>query len=222
MPAIIFDFNGVLVWDTSLHTNAWSLFGQRLRGEPFSDAEIEMQVLGRTNRHIMTYLNGGPMDEAEIERLAEQKEQIYRQMCLDLGADFGLSPGAVDLLDWLALTAIPRTIATASGRNNLDFYIRHLNLPRWFDVGQIVYDDGSLPGKPAPDVYLKAAANLGYDPAECIVIEDSPSGIQAAHAAGIGRIIGLGPADNHARLQALPGVSLAIEHLGQFPKDLLA
>ena len=81
---------------------------------------------------------------------------------------------------------IPRTIATSSEITNVQFFIQHLSLHRWFDVTKIVYDDGVRPGKPAPDMYLAAARNIGIAAGECMVVEDAISGLQAAHAAGIG------------------------------------
>lgn len=91
----------------------------------------------------------------------------------------------------------------------------HLHLGCWFDAGLTVYDDGSRPGKPAPDIYLQAARNLGLAPAQCVVVEDSRSGIEAAHAAGIGHIVALGPADGHHQPACLVGVGQVVESLWQ-------
>jgi HAD superfamily hydrolase (TIGR01509 family) len=179
---IIFDFNGVLWWDNALQAQAWRRFSAWVRGTPLSDEEMAIHVHGRNNPHTLSYLAGRPVEGEELARLIEAKETIYRQLCLDLGEDFRLSPGAPALLDLLAAQGIPRTIATASGRANVDFFVTHLELGRWFEVERFVYDDGHLPGKPAPDMYRRAAANLGLAPARCIVVEDSRSGIQAARA----------------------------------------
>jgi len=218
---IVFDFNGVLWWDTHLHTWAWKQFSARLRGAPLSDEELAVEVFGRTNRHTLEYLVGHPLTREEAEDLSEQKEQIYRQACLDLGAEFRLSPGAVQLLDFLAAHNIRRTVATASDKINLEFFVEYLDLRRWFDLAQIVYDDGVRPGKPQPDIYLQAACNLGLEPARCVVVEDSRAGIAAARAAGIGCLYALGPAPTHPALRHLPGVREAIENLGQLPRDEL-
>jgi beta-phosphoglucomutase-like phosphatase (HAD superfamily) len=94
-------------------------------------------------------------------------------------------------------------------------------LARWFDVAKIVYDDGSRPGKPAPDVYLAAAENIHTEPGQCIVVEDAVSGLESAYAAGIGCIIGLGGPTVRARLLACKGVELVIESLRDFPRELL-
>ena len=220
--AIIFDFNGVLLWDTPLHDKAWELFSAEIRGVPFSEREMLTQVHGRTNRTIMPYLLGREPADAEIAELSAAKEEIYRQLCLAAPASFVLSPGAVDLLTDLRQRRIPFTIATSSGRENVDFYIEHLHLARWFDLDRIIFDDGSRPGKPAPDMYQAAAAAVDHPSARCIVVEDSFSGIESAAGAGIGCIIALGPAERRAELAAWPGVAMTIEKLSQFPENLLA
>jgi HAD superfamily hydrolase (TIGR01509 family) len=218
---LIFDFNGVLWWDGRLQEQSWMQFSATLRGFPLSDDEMAIHVHGRTNRHTLEHLVGHAVSEDELERLSEQKERIYRQLCLDQGPEFQLSPGAVDLLDFAAAHAIRRTIATASGRANVDFFVAHLHLDRWFDINCIVYDDGNAPGKPAPDIYLRAARNLGLAPAQCVVVEDSLSGLEAAHRAGIGHVLALAPADSHWRLAQLEGVDEAIDSLEQFPRQRL-
>ncbi|MFC1974863.1 HAD family hydrolase [Chloroflexota bacterium] len=218
---IIFDFNGVLLWDTHLQEQAWIQFSTEIRGIPFSEEEMAIHMHGRNNQYTQDYLAGRSVTNEELTPLIQQKESIYQQLCLDQGPDFKLSPGAIELLDFLVAHHIPHTIATASGKINLDFFVRHLDLTRWFNLEQIVYDDGTRPGKPAPDIYLQAARNLDLPPAQCVVAEDSISGIQAAHSAGIDHIIALGPAHTHRQLARFQGVKSVIENLQQTPKEQL-
>jgi beta-phosphoglucomutase len=216
---VIFDFNGVLWWDAPLQEQSWKQFSAEIRGVPLSSEEMAIHVHGRTNRHTLEYLTGRTLQGDELEQLSERKEQIYRHLCLAQGQGFQLSPGAIDLLDFLVAHDILRTIATASGWINVEFFVENLDLDRWFDIGRIVHDDGSRPGKPAPEIYRQAAANLGLSPARCVVVEDSRSGIQAAQRAGIGYIVALGPAHTHGRLSQLKGVSEVIKDLRQFPRQ---
>jgi HAD superfamily hydrolase (TIGR01509 family) len=218
---LIFDFNGVLWWDGHLQEQSWTQFSAQMRGVPLAGKEIAVHVHGRNNRHTLAYLLGRSVDEDELGRLSERKERVYRQLCLDQGQEFKLSPGAVELLDWLAAHDVGHTIATASGRINVDFFVEHLHLERWFDVEHIVYDDSFRPGKPAPDIYRQAAANLGLDPARCVVVEDSQSGLEAARRAGIGYIVALGPAPTHPQLARLEGVDEVIDSLERFPRERL-
>jgi len=218
---IIFDFNGVLLWDAPLHVQAWQATALRLRGSPLNDDEFSIHVHGRTNSYILGYLSGRSLRETELLELIQVKESMYRDLCLKNPEMFVLSPGAEALLDFVSSKDIPRTIATASEKTNLDFFIQHLGLDKWFDLQRIVYDDGALPGKPAPDMYANAAGNIGLAPHECVVVEDAISGFQSAHAANIGHIVGLGPIETHNRLLACQGVSTVIESFEHFPHELL-
>ena len=97
--------------------------------------------------------------------------------------------GAEELLDYLKENNIPYCLATGSGMDNLSFYIEHMGLGRWFDESNMVYFDGSFPGKPAPDTYLIAAKRIGLDASECVVFEDGTSGMLAAKRANASKII---------------------------------
>jgi beta-phosphoglucomutase len=218
---IIFDFNGVLVWDAALHTESWNGVAKELRGRELTDEECAVHMHGRPVAYVLSYLAGREVTGRELQDLTDRKESLYRRLCLANPRTFVLSPGARELLDALTVCNIPRTIATSSEKTNLDFFRAQLGLDRWFDPLGIVYDDGSRPGKPAPDMFLAAAEIIGLKPCECIVIEDAVSGLQAAHAAGIGYIIGLGPEPTHAGLLACDGVATVIDSLAQFPGKLL-
>ena len=215
---LIFDFNGVLWWDGDIQALSWNRMAVELRGVPFSGEEMAGWVHGRTNRTILEYLTGRPVAGGELAGLVERKESHYRRECLALGDAFRLSPGAVELLEFLEEREIPRTIATASDGTNVAFFFEHLGLSRWFDLRRVVCDDGTFPGKPAPDIYLRAARALDLEPGSCLVVEDARAGIQAAAAAGIGRILALGPASRHEELRSLPGVWRVIESLERLPR----
>ena len=89
----------------------------------------------------------------------------------------------------LAGRGIVCTIATASGKENVDFYFEHLGLSRWFEYDRVAYNDGKIAGKPAPDIYLKAMSFIARAPSEVIIFEDAVAGICAAENAHAGRII---------------------------------
>ncbi|MBN1439990.1 MAG: HAD family phosphatase [Anaerolineales bacterium] len=211
---IIFDFNGVLWWDGPLVEESWQAAAFKIRGRPFTPEETARIMHGRDSRGTMEYLAGRPLSREESARLVGEKEAHYRDLCRKQGEAFRLSPGAEELLEYLRERGIPRTIATVSIIENVDFFVRRLRLDRWFNTRLIVYDDGILPGKPAPDFYLKAAENLKRDPARCVVVEDSLSGIQAARAAGIGRVIGL-TTNQPAEALLGAGAHETVENLGQ-------
>lgn len=217
---IIFDFNGTLFLDSEKHMEAWRVFSKKLRGTAFTDEEMRDHMFGRTNEDIIAYAIGKKPDRELVEKCTAEKESIYRQMCRDDRENFVLTDGAVELLNYLKAHNIPRTIATMSEKVNVDFFIEGFQLARWFDLEKIVYDNGKIPGKPAPDIYEIAAKKLGLAPSDCIVVEDAVSGIAAAKNAGIGKIIAIGPEKNHNFLMSLDGVSETITNFNEFNREV--
>lgn len=207
---ILFDFNGVLFWDSHFHETAWKAYSKQIRGAELSSEEMLHHVHGRTNKDIFEYLLGIPVIGEELSRHIDGKEGTYRQICLNHPDEFKLAPGAIEYLDYLKSKNILRTIATASEISNLQFFFKHLDLGKWFDFNLVAYDDGTIRGKPAPDIYLKAAKNLNLNPVDCVVIEDSRSGIAAAYNAHVGKIIALGAKEKHIGLAELEGVNQTI------------
>ncbi len=187
----VFDFNGTLIDDSEFHNSAWNSISMELRGRPFTEEELRFKIYGLNNSSIVEYLAGGLSGDKTMADLAVKKEKIYRDMCLANPDKFKLVPGAEDFLDYMKFHEIPRAIATASGLDNVEFYIERLDLYRWFTFDKIVYDNSSFPGKPAPAFYLIAAERLGLAPEDCIVFEDSAAGLKSANNAGIGKIIAL-------------------------------
>lgn len=218
---IIFDFNGVLWWDTQLQEQAWKEYSVQLRGGPLTNEEMSIHVHGRNNKHTLEFLIGKELAENELRKLIQEKESTYRNLCLQQRESFKLSPGAVELLDFLIAKNIPHTIATASEQSNVHFFIEHLGLAKWFEINSIVLDDGTLPGKPDPAIYIRSAEKINLKPKDCIVVEDAKSGIAAAYAAGIGKIIALGPETKRELLLQIPGVSEVINDFTQFRKEEL-
>ena len=218
---IIFDFNGVLFSDGDLQEKAWQVMARELRGREMTDEEFALHMHGRSNAYVLSYLAGRQITAAELAGLIEAKESLFRSLCLDTPNRMKLSTGAQDLLGWLKLAGIPRAIATSSPLVNVKFFIQHLYLDRWFDVEEIIFDDGVRPGKPAPDMYLAAARNIDVEPRRCVVVEDAVSGVVAAQAAGVGYIVGIGAAAAHAHLLTSKGADVVIETLRDFPREPL-
>ncbi len=206
---IIFDFNGTLFWDSQKHYDAWIETSKKLRGTPFNDYEMVHYMFGRKNAEIIEYALGYMPSEKEIEKIALEKELIYLDMCKNDPENTKLADGVEQFLDYLCEKEIPHTIATMSEKINVDFYIDVFNLAKWFNLDQIVYSDGTIPGKPAPDIYEIAAKKIGVAPENCIVFEDAISGIEAAKSAGIKRIIAVAskePVDFYTSIDCVSNV----------------
>lgn len=215
LRGVVFDFNGVLLWDTHLHEAAWQLFSKRLRGKAFTVEEMDQHVHGRNNQHTLTYLTGKALSSLELNRLIEQKEHTYHELAIAAGEQYCFSPGAIALLEQLQQRQIPFTIATASPALNVDFYYQQLDLARWFARDKLVFDDGSRPGKPDPALFLAAADKIHVPFDHCLLIEDSLSGLEAARRGGAGYIVALGPKEKQAQLQQVAGVDQVISQLDE-------
>jgi HAD superfamily hydrolase (TIGR01509 family) len=217
---IIFDFNGVLLWDISWHREAWKQLAEKFGKESFTEEEWK-HFEGVPTGDLVPKLLGRNVTEDELATDVRKKDALYREIAEAKETGHNLSPGAAPLLDELAKRNIPRAIATSSSPGDMDYFIKTYDLGRWFDPLSVVCTDGSFPGKPAPDIYRIAAERIGVAIGQCIVIEDSLSGVVAAKNAGAGTVIGLGTAARHQELLAA-GADSAIQTLGDVRvQDLL-
>ena len=165
-----------------VHELAWRRYLEDL-GIPAEDVSSRMH--GRRNDEIFRDFVGPDADPRAIQAHGAAKERLFREMMRGR-LDRYLVPGVAA---WLQRSAgLPVALATNGERPNIDFVLDGADLRSWFRV--IV--DGSQVSrpKPAPDVYLRAARELGVAPRNCIVFEDSAVGVAAARAAGM-RVVGV-------------------------------
>lgn len=190
--AIIFDFNGTMLFDTPLQFRAWNELAEETLGHGLSEEEFLRCTNGRPSRETVEYF-WGDVGEAQTNALVARKREKYKALCLANPAEFHLADGLPEVLDLLKQAGVPFTIATSSNPRSMDFYFDHLNLAAWFRREAVICSDHRFPGKPAPDIYLIAARALGFPPERCIVVEDAMAGAQAARNAGIGYVIVIDP-----------------------------
>lgn len=183
---VIFDFNGTLFWDTKLHNKAWDIFLTK-HNLHLSDEDKFQKLHGKNNRDIFQAIFNGMLSDEEIRNYTLEKELLYQELCLH--TNMPLAPGAPEFLDFLKNNNIPFTIATASGKENVDFYFEHLPLTNWFEYNKVVYNNGKIKGKPDPQIYQIAMSIIGKKPEEVIIFEDAVAGLQAAKNAQAGKII---------------------------------
>lgn len=193
MTGIIFDFNGTMFMDSDLHEASWLQLIQKYSDSKVTEEDILKNLHGKTNDVVLRNFISKNLTDEEIQRLSDEKEAYYRETVLNSSDHKEFTKGLKEVLDYLKKKNSPMTIASASPKINMDFYFDYLDLGIWFDYEKIVYHDGSFPGKPAPDIFLIAAKKISVAPENCLVIEDSYSGLQAAHSAGIGTIVAIDP-----------------------------
>lgn len=182
----VFDFNGTLLWDTPLHNRAWDVFLDR-HHLSLTDRQKDEKIHGRNNELIFPAIFEREMEPEEISRYVTEKEALYRDLCLQTG--IGFAPGAAELIHFLKERGVKVAIATASGKENVDFYIDYLQLGQLVDPRYIVYNNGCYKSKPEPDIFLSAIHLLDIQPHEVVIFEDSPAGIEAARRANPGKVI---------------------------------
>jgi beta-phosphoglucomutase len=192
----IFDLDGVIVDSTALHTRVWERYL-----EPFGidSARIQERMHGKRNDEIVRELFGAGLSEEELFRHGAAKEALYREMIAP-HLESLLVPGIREFL--AAYEGIPIGLASNAEPANVECILENAGLKNRFRV--IVDGDQVSRPKPWPDIYLKAAAALGLAPEDCVVFEDSLTGISAALSAGA-TVVGL-----TTTCGDLPGVDLAV------------
>ena len=219
VKGILFDFNGTMVFDGPEHKKAWSVFSQKYRGKPISDDEIN-HMHGRTNKNIIELLLKNQVNAKENAQLSKDKEALYREICKSEGDAYHLVDGLEALLNELKDRNIPMTICSASIKENIDFFIERFQLSRWFDIDKIVYDDGTHTNKIT--MFQNGASAIQVPIEECLIIEDSLSGIQFAHAVHAAQIIAITSEDKFDEYKNLPGVTHTIANYHMFDMSIFA
>ena len=177
--AVIFDIDGTIVDNMHLHAEAFALFAER-HGLPPLTSEDRARLDGRRNSEIFPILFKREVPREEWQAYEHEKESLYREL-----SKGRLTPmkGLQALIDDLQESGIPMALATSAPEANVIHTLSELGLDGAFAV--IVRGDQVPRGKPAPDVFFEAAKRLQVAPEHCLVFEDAPMGIEAAHAAGM-------------------------------------
>ena len=177
--AVIFDLDGTLTDNMALHAAAFRAFLARHQLPPMTMA-LRRRIDGKRNAEIFPILFNREMTDAEWRAFEAEKEGLYREIS---HGQLQPVPGAIALLDRLDALGIPVALATSAPRENVGHTLEAIGLARYFRT--IVRGDEVPHGKPAPDVFLRAAEVLGVEPAACLAFEDAPVGVAAARAAGM-------------------------------------
>lgn len=177
--ALIFDMDGTMIDSMPFHARSWSEFTRR-HGIAMPVDEVLRRTTGRNGVECIRELFGPETDEARALALIAEKEAVYREL---------FAPAFAEVAGFKAFAraagrrGLRLAVATAGDRHNIAFALRHLDLPE--PAHAIVGGDEGLPGKPEPALFLEAARRVGVPPAQCIVFEDAPFGIEAARRAGM-------------------------------------
>lgn len=178
LQAVIFDMDGTLVDSMPHHMQAWQRFLET-KGINASIEEIREKGHG-TLFDIMPRFFGDHTSREESYRLAMEKEAIFRTM---YRPHMHAISGLINWLDELKYHNIKIGLGTAADNSNTDFTLDALDIRKYFD--EIVTSDLVPEGKPSPKVYQYAAQALNVSPGNCLVFEDTFSGVKAAKSANM-------------------------------------
>ncbi len=180
MQGFIFDMDGVIIDSEPIHSTV-KMDTFRHFDIPFEEREL-VNYMGRTSRALFEeVLEREKRTDIDIEAITKYKHDHYFEV-LEHG-DIGPVEGSVELIHALHTAGIPLGLATSSNRHVIRIVIDRFGLE---DCFQSVISGGDLPAsKPDPEIYLRTASNLGLDPAQCVVLEDTENGVLAAKRAGM-------------------------------------
>ena len=178
--AVIFDMDGLMLDSERLAQRAWQQ-ASRDAGYDLSD-DVFRVLVGRTIGDVRYELSGAFGENYPLDDIYYQKQTLFEEYIIKDG--LSIKAGLLALVDKLDSLSIRKAIASSSSCDVIERNLRVVNIPLTrFDV--LVGGDEVINGKPAPDIYLKAAKYLNEEPENCLVFEDSNAGVQAACAAGM-------------------------------------
>lgn len=199
IKSIIFDMDGVLVDNSSVHVEAFVSWCKS-RNIDFPPEKLNA-LFGMGNDDIMKVVMNDPhLTEEQIAIYANEKEQIYREIFEE---SIKPTPGLVDIIKEFKSMGLTIAVGSSGMRKNVDFVLEKCGIAQYFDA--IADGDMITKAKPDPEVFLLAAKMLGRSSEECLVFEDSFAGIEAARAAGM-KVIALTttfPRESHKDYDAL-------------------
>ena len=176
---VVFDLDGTLTDNMACHAEAFAIFLTR-HGLPPMTMAMRERLDGKRNSEIFPILFDRALTAEELRAFSEEKESIYRELSRER-----LHPlaGAVELLDLLATHGIGVAVATSAPEKNVAHTLSAIGLA---DRNGVITRSDAVPrGKPFPDVFLRAAAELDVAPERCLAFEDAPVGVAAARSAGM-------------------------------------
>ncbi len=179
IKSVIFDMDGLLLDTERLSLSCWNL-ALREAGLPYVE-QLILDSRGTSAKDMQARFCAYYGDAlTDFEAIYRRKYEISNEVIALEGPH--LKVGVLTLLSWLRDHGYTMALATSTDRPRASRLLKSVGIYGYFD--QYLYGDMVTHCKPAPDIFLKAAEILDRSPQECLVVEDSPNGIRAAHAAG--------------------------------------
>jgi HAD superfamily hydrolase (TIGR01509 family) len=212
IKAIVFDLDGVIVDSEPV----WEEVRRQLVAErggrwlPDSQRRLMGMSTAEWSAYLASELGVGMSPEQVAAEVVKRMEERYRR-------SLPLLPGAVEAVPRLA-ERWPLAVASSSPQRLIDVVREGAGLSRYFHVR--VSTEEVARGKPAPDVYLEAAARLRVAPGDCLAVEDSSNGLRSAGAAGL-RLVAIPRPQYPPEPDALAHADLVLEDLGELTPEVV-
>ena len=208
--ALIFDMDGLMLDSEPLYQAAWQAAARELGYD--LDAELYLSLVGRSSVEADRAFQQIFGEQFPVEAFNDRWDKLWQQLIKTQGVP--LQTGLLPLLDWVDQQAIVKAIGTSSNSAEAELCLSLAGIRDRFST--LVTVDQVAAGKPAPDIFLAAAAQLQVEPVCCLVLEDSNAGVQAADAAGMAVVM-------VPDLQTPSAASAAIaQHIFPSLKDVLS
>ncbi|PJZ46814.1 HAD family hydrolase [Leptospira brenneri] len=190
----IFDMDGVVVDNHSFHFKAWMEFSKKYNF-PLNSEIYRDTFNGKTNSDLFRMIFGDISDK-ECKLYGDEKESWYQSL---YQKEMKPHTGLVDYLKHLKEQKVKIALGTSAPTMNVNFTLDNLSLRHFFDV--IIDGSQVSQGKPHPQVYQLCAKELGLDPKDCVVFEDSLAGLESGKSAGCS-IIGVATSHTESELKS--------------------
>lgn len=177
--AVIFDMDGVICHTNPFHSLAFKEFFSKRDMQP-TEEEFAAHMYGKSNSYIMSHFFQRKIEGQELLDLEDEKEGLFREIYQH---HIDPIPGFLEFFKSLKVAGLKTGVATSAPRANLDLIAGRLDLFPHF--GSVMASENVSKHKPDPEVYLKSAHNLQVAPQDCLVFEDSFSGVTAGLNAGM-------------------------------------
>jgi HAD superfamily hydrolase (TIGR01509 family) len=201
--AAIFDMDGVMVDSNPFHLKKWADMLRHHKIE-FDEPNLPKLILGQRNDICFRLFFGQHLTKQECRNLEEELEETFRNA---FKAHAKPLPGLERLILACRDAGIPMAVASSAMLENVDFVVDALGYRDYFNY--VVSGDEVACPKPDPEIYLKAAHNLGFKPEDCVAFEDSFVGIESAKGAGL-KCVAIGSSFSVDELRQQSAADLAV------------
>jgi beta-phosphoglucomutase family hydrolase len=215
ITACLFDLDGVLTDTASVHMAAWKQMFDEVVSPPFTKDDYESYVDGKPREDgVRDFLKsrGEPADEARVKQLSDRKNELLLKKIETDGVK--VYEGSRRYLEACQEAGIRRAVVSSSANTQQVLEVTGLAPLIEIRVDGVTAKERHLKGKPAPDTFLAAAADLGLEPSQCAVFEDALAGAESGKAGAFGLVVGVDRV-GHAEALTAHGADVVVQDLAE-------